>query len=382
MKVIVSVHGRFHAFELSSGLYERGHLQQLITTYPSFYVKKLTNYSLPVRSVPRLELLKRIIDRTGLGTHLDGFIGEAFGNFACRTDMTGADIFVGWANATLEAIKTARSAGLKIVLERGSSHICHQTEILKSAYEKFGSTKIITPQKVIERELEEYELVDAISVPSSYAAQTFIQRGFSESKIIKNNLGVNLSLFGKSPHHIRKDCQKILFVGRIGIRKGIPNLLAAFSELRTEANLHLIGPVETGFENYLRNAPLDKVILRGPINFNQLPAEYDDADIFCLPSLEEGFPLVILQALASGCPVITTEAAGAADIIKDGVNGIILPDNSPPNITKALRRLLKNPELRSNMSITAKESVLDGFSWNHYVDRAIMAYEKLQFKTL
>ena len=44
-----------------------------------------------------------------------------------------------------------------------------------------------------------------------------------------------------------------------------------------------------------------------------------------------------------------------------------------------LRRLLKNPELRNNMSITAKESVLDGFSWNHYVDRAIMAYEKLKF---
>ena len=382
MKVIVSVHGRFHAFELASGLYERGHLQQLITTYPGFYVKKLTNHSLPLRSVPQLELLKRIMNRTRFGTRPDGYMGSAFGKFASRSNMTGADIFVGWANATLEAIKPARSAGLKIVLERGSSHICHQTEILKSAYKEFGSTEIITPKKVIERELEEYELVDAISVPSSYAAQTFVQRGFSEDKIIKNNLGVNLSIFGNSPHPIRKDCEKILFVGRIGIRKGIPNLLAGFADLKTKAKLHLIGPIESGFENYLRKAPLDRVIVRGPITFNKLPAEYEDTDIFCLPSLEEGFPLVILQALASGCPVITTKAAGASDIIKNGVNGIILPDNSPSNITKALRRLYENPELRSNLSIMAKKSVLNRFSWNHYVDRAVLAYKNLNSKSL
>ena len=93
MKVIVSTHGRFHAFELAQGLNSRGALHQLVTPYPSWAVKKITNADLPLRSVGWIELLKRFCSKARLGNKPDAFVGRKFGEFAARTDMTGADIF-------------------------------------------------------------------------------------------------------------------------------------------------------------------------------------------------------------------------------------------------------------------------------------------------
>ena len=235
MKVIVSTHGRFHAFELAQGLNSRGALHQLVTPYPSWAVKKITNADLPLRSVGWIELLKRFCSKARLGNKPDAFVGRKFGEFAARTDMTGADIFVGWSNATLEAVPVAREAGLKIVIERGSSHIEHQTDVLTKAYQGLGMNVPTTSPKVIERELTEYKLADAIAVPSKFAAQTFTDRGIPEEKLIINNYGVDLTRFGPLDSKTVRSKPRILFVGQVGVRKGIPNLVRAFSELSTNA---------------------------------------------------------------------------------------------------------------------------------------------------
>ncbi|MGY9020606.1 MAG: glycosyltransferase, partial [Alphaproteobacteria bacterium] len=99
--------------------------------------------------------------------------------------------------------------------------------------------------------------------------------------------------------------------------------------------------------------------------------------VFCLPSIEEGFPLVNLQALASGCPVITTEAAGAADTIQDGINGLTIGNNSIEQLTEALEKLIDDAALRQQISAAATASVQNGFSWDQYVSRAMSAYENL-----
>ncbi len=377
MKVIVSTHGRFHAFELAQGLHKHDLLHRLVTPYPSRAVKKLTNAELPLRNAAWIELFKRICSKARIGNKCDAFVGHKFGQFAARTDMTGADIFVGWSNASLEAIPVARETGLKIVIERGSSHIKHQTDVLKGAYQLIGMNVSTASHKVIERELAEYEQADAIAVPSNFAAQTFTDRGISPEKLIVNNYGVDLSRFKPIDTKTNRDKPRILFVGQVGVRKGIPNLLNAFSKLKDKAELHLVGPIEPGFSSYLRDAATDGVTIKGSVSGDSLPEIYGNADIFCLPSLEEGFPLVNLQALASGCPVITTEAAGAADIIRDGTNGLTVANDSTEQLTDALEKLIEDVALRQEMSEAAPLSVLDGFTWGRYVSRAITAYENL-----
>ena len=377
MKVIVSTHGRFHAFELARGLLKHDALQQLITPYPGWAIRKLVGETIPTNSATWIEVTKRISDKLKLGNKPDAFIGRKFANFASRTKMTGANIFVGWSNASLEAIPVARDAGLKIVIERGSSHIEHQTEVLRQGYQTYGLRAALPSAEVIEREVKEYEFADAITVPSQFAAKTFLDRGFEADKIIVNNYGVDLSRFRQADQTKKNDIPKILFVGLVGIRKGIPNLLKAFEPLSTQAELHLVGPIEPGFDNFLRDSPLENVVVNGAISQNELPALYQSADIFCLPSLEEGLPLVSLQALACGCPVVTTEAAAAADIIKDGENGIAVEDNSVAALNEALRTTINDSELRILMGAKAVASIKDGFSWEHYVDRAMMAYKNL-----
>jgi glycosyltransferase involved in cell wall biosynthesis len=377
MKVIISTHGRFHAFELARGLHDHGALDQLLTPYPAWAVRKVTSADMPVRSAVWIECLKRLSSKARLGNKPDAFIGRKFGRFASRAKMAGSDIFVGWSNASLEAIPTARAAGLKVIIERGSSHIEHQTEILKAAYQSIDMKPAETSIGVIERELAEYELADAIAVPSQFAAKTFVDRGVSATKLIVNNYGVDLARFRSLEGRVETGKPTILFVGQVGVRKGIPNLLKAFAPINDRAELHLVGPIELGFENYLRDASTDNVAIKGPVAGNALPTIYAEADIFCLPSIEEGLPLVNLQALASGCPVITTEAAGAADIIQDGVNGITIANNSIEQITEALEKLIDDAALRQQMSAAATASVQNGFSWDQYVSRAMSAYENL-----
>jgi glycosyltransferase involved in cell wall biosynthesis len=377
MKVTVSTHGRFHAFELARGLHAHGALDQLLTPYPAWAVRKVTSADLPIQSAVWIECLKRFSRKMRLGNKPDAFIGRKFGQFASRAKMDDSDIFVGWSNASLEAIPIARAAGLKIVIERGSSHIEHQTEVLIEAYQSLGIKPAEIPIGVIERELAEYDLADVIAMPSQFAAKTFVDRGVSASKLIVNNYGVDLTRFKPSACRAEHPKPRILFVGQVGVRKGIPNLLKAFAALKSQAELHLVGPIEQGFENYLRDAKTDNVVVKGPTSGSGLPTTYAEADIFCLPSIEEGFPLVNLQALASGCPVITTEAAGAADIIQDGINGLTIGNNSIELLTEALEKLIDDAALRQQMSVAATASVQNGFSWDQYVSRAMSAYENL-----
>ncbi|HER26509.1 MAG TPA: hypothetical protein ENI69_05315, partial [Rhodospirillales bacterium] len=120
MKVTVSVHGRWHAFELANGLHKRGLLDSLITTYPAFAARKFLDTGIRLQTRPWLELRRRLYDRFSLGTRPDTYIAKSFAKFLARNMNSDADIFVGWSSAMLEAIGPAQAAGMKVVIERGS----------------------------------------------------------------------------------------------------------------------------------------------------------------------------------------------------------------------------------------------------------------------
>ena len=98
---------------------------------------------------------------------------------------------------------------------------------------------------------------------------------------------------------------------------------------------------------------------------------------YLLPSWEEGFPLVLLQAMACGLPVVATEETGAGDIITSGVDGELVPAGDVLALREALDRLVSNPELAAAMGSAARERVSNGFDWKSYGGRALDAYEKL-----
>ena len=373
MKVSVSVHGRFHAFELAAGLHKRNTLSGLMTTYPGFAVRRLTGTDMPVHAAWWLEAKRRLMS----GSFDPVALAKAFGRFAAKNLPVGSNLLVGWSSATLEVIEPAQSRDIKVIIERGSSHIAHQTDVLTRAYADRGLVFSETPPAIVEREEAEYEAADSIAVPSTFAKRTFIERGISENKLIVNPYGVDLVRFKPSKREPGTGPVKILSVGRVGIRKGIVDLITAFQPLAGKAELHLVGPVEPVMRKLLNAMPMEGVQLRGPFAADELPAIYQDADIFCLPSLEEGFPLVLLQAMASGLAVVATPETGAEDIITEGTEGHIVNAGDSRGLGNALAALVEDAGLRPQMGLAARARVENGWGWENYVERAMVGYQTL-----
>ena len=372
MKIAVSVHGRFHGFDLARELRRHGVLAGLITTYPSFAVRRYMGRIADLSTAPHLEVRRRVCQKIGgLCRDLDLQLAERFGHFA-KKNIPECDILVGWSSATLETIPVAHDRGIQIVLERGSTHILHQTDLLKDLHTHQGRSFKQTSQRIIERELAEYDAVDLIAVPSSYAANTFLSRGVAREKLRINPYGVDLKQFVPATgDSILKP--KIIFVGQVGIRKGVPELLTALTRLSKEVCLSLVGPLEPGYKRPKQSG----VEVLGPIPIYALPDQYRSAQIFCLPSWEEGFPLVLLQAMASGLPVVATDATGAADIITPGVEGEIVPAGDVEALSNALEYLLDDPVRAREMGAAGRARVVEDLDWFSYGQRACKIYSEI-----
>ena len=348
---------------------------RLLTTYPHFIARRFLSPGIDIRTRPLLEVRRRLYDRWRIGPKPDLVIAKAFARFAAVTATRGADVLVSWSSATLEAIEPAHAAGMKVVLERGSTHIRNQLRVLSEAYETFGLSYRGTQDEIVERELAEYKAADAIAVPTAFAADTFVAEGIDRAKLIVNPYGVDLARFTPMTRVPGTRPVRILFVGRVGIQKGVPWLLDAARALAGVAELHLVGPVDDEASLFLGTRAAN-VIVRGALPGPALAAEYADADIFCLPSLQEGgVPLTLLQAMASGLPSVVTPAAQGP--IESETQGLVVVPKSTEALVAALERLVAAPEERRVLGAAARAVVTGGFGWQDYADRALAAYKKL-----
>ncbi|CUW38094.1 Glycosyltransferase [Magnetospirillum sp. XM-1] len=375
MKVALCVHGRFHAFELAGELSRHGCLAQLATTYPAMVARHFLPEGVALRTAPWLEALRRLCGKLGVATP-DHLIARRFGAFAAATLPQGADILVGWSGASLEAVREARRRGMAVVIERGSTHIVHQNAVLAEAHARLGLRFAGIDPRLMAREVEEYALADLVVTGSSAAAATFAPQGVDAAKVAVNPYGVDLERFARVVPSRRPGPPRILFVGQVGVRKGVPWLLDAFARLGGDAELHLVGPVESAFQPLLTRWPGERVHLHGPLRGEALVRAFADADLFCLPSMEEGFGMVVLQAMAAGLPVVASTATGAVDV-PDALPILVAPGDGTA-LEAGLRRALDNPRHREAMAAAGRRAVVAGFTWADYGRRAVAALERVK----
>ena len=376
LKVSIAVHGRYHAFDLARGLYEQGHLAQLATTYPRFALRRFLPPGVHIRSAARFEIWRRLASRFSFVPRADPGVSIGFGRFAARTLPEDADLLVGWSSAIKEAIGPAHARGMKVCVERGSTHILHQDRVLRAAAARSGLAPPGTPPEIIDRELWEYDNADAIAVPTRYAASTFIAEGIPAGKLIVNPYGVDPDAFDPPSEPPAGPC-RILFAGSVGVRKGVPDLLRAYDQLAPGTELHLAGPLEPGMAELIAGHHRPGLIVHGPLAFARLRELYRSSNVFCLPSIEEGFAQVLLQAMASGLPVVTTDVAGGAELVSSGENGLIVPVGDPDALAEALSDLTADTEHAWNIGRNARRRIETDFRWSHYVGRAVAAYAHL-----
>jgi glycosyltransferase involved in cell wall biosynthesis len=188
-------------------------------------------------------------------------------------------------------------------------------------------------------------------------------------------LGVDPTRFLPNPARGMDGPVRLLSVGRLAPAKGQLLLLQACAQLRADGldfELTLVGdgPDRARLEAERDRAGLrDCVRLVGALNQAQVRAALAQADVFVLPSLAEGIPVVLMEAMASGLPVVSCPVNGIPELIEDGCNGLFASPGDVASLALALRRLIEDAPLRTRLALSGRATVEDGFHLGRSVAR-------------
>jgi glycosyltransferase involved in cell wall biosynthesis len=225
---------------------------------------------------------------------------------------------------------------------------------------------------------------DGIISISDHAQEELIHRyGFSEKKVQMIPHGVNTDKFqpqGETHPAVSSKKTTLLYVGRIGPRKGIDLALKSLSEIKDKEIELLIAGAGRHKDHLEKTAEsldvAEQTRFLGYVSEDELPELYSSADVFVLPSLYEGFGLVLLEAMASGTPVVGTDVGGIPTAVDDGTTGLLVNRNVP-SLTTAINRIVQNKDYRKELRQNAIEKAEDT-SWDSIVNSVEQMYDSLE----
>ena len=181
-----------------------------------------------------------------------------------------------------------------------------------------------------------------------------------------------------------RDPPRLLYHGRVDLRKGLGELLDALpAVLRAVPDAALtvsgIGPDVDALAAKARELGLtDRVTLAGYAGYDDAPGRLRSGDLFVSPTYSEGFSNTILEAMASGLPVVSTRAVGVVDCLTDGENGLLVPVGAVDELADAIVRLLADPDLRRRLAARALGDVRRLYSWEAVGSQIEAVYENLR----
>ncbi|MGH7177526.1 MAG: glycosyltransferase family 4 protein, partial [Tepidisphaeraceae bacterium] len=265
---------------------------------------------------------------------------------------------MGQCCATFERLKRSST---RFVLTSLNTHVDHLRNAVEDEHDRIGfSGPTLVHSAMQRRARREIELADQIRVLSKRAARTFVERGVPEHKLVVTHLPVDANHFHPVPP--RQAPFRALCVSSIEPRKGVHYLLEAWEKVAIpNAELVLIGGAGDRWSRRMLDSYLSRLdgVRQVHMDVTRAPVEesYGAADVLVHPAIEDGYGLVIPQSLACGRPVIASSAAGAAELVRDGENGFVVPPRSVSDLVDRLRLLASDRNLRERMSLAAPQSV-------------------------
>jgi glycosyltransferase involved in cell wall biosynthesis len=174
------------------------------------------------------------------------------------------------------------------------------------------------------------------------------------------------------------------FVGELREKKGLKTLLSAYAQVNKNKSttLLIVGVIRQGedkefFDEFCMLNPNLQIIVTGYVPPSDLPTYYSLIDVFVHPSLRDGMPNAVLEAMVCGKPIITTPVGGMLDVVKDGENGIFVPVNDADALASAINELLNNGELRHRLGKAARQTIIDCFPLQKELDANLDVYRRL-----
>ncbi len=370
LQVVQAVRGTFWHFDLARELEARGYLKAIYSTFPW---RRLARERLPrslVHTFPWIHTPQMLVARwwripAPLDQEISWQVLTIFDAWVAR-HLPPCDVYVAISGGGLVSGRRAQSLGAKYVCDRGSSHLRFQGAILSEENRLWGLEPVNFAARSLAREEGEYEQADAITVPSEFARRSFVEMGVPAEKLHKIPYGVQLDRFRRvaEPASDRFD---VLFAGQAGLRKGVPYLLQAFAQLKhPHKRLRIVGGMTPELLRILPRLPRENVEFVGILPQDRLAAVMSSSRVMVMPSIEEGLALVQAQALACGCPLISSTNTGGEDLFTDGVEGFLVPIRSPEAIATRLQQLADDPALQQRMSEAALQRVQKIGGWHQY----------------
>lgn len=290
----------------------------------------------------------------------------------------GYDLFHGWSGECLETLRVARRLGIPSLVEIPTWHrhkgrkkgvaptLSERKRAEARGVQALKNRLLVTRQHV----LEEYDLADILLVLSEKAEETFLSAGVPKEKLFRHQRGVDVQRFTPAPEP--PPVFRAIFVGALIKRKGVHHLLAAWRRLALKnAELVLAGSVHPEIEQALNDYGGPDVKVLGFVR--SVEDVYRSGSVHIFPSLCEGSAKATYEAAACGLPQITTRESG--DVVVHGENGLIVPADDPGALEAAIQRLFIDASLRARMGAAGRRRVEDHFTWEHFAQRQLEAYD-------
>jgi glycosyltransferase involved in cell wall biosynthesis len=261
-----------------------------------------------------------------------------FDRWAQSLLLPGQHFFTGYAFANGAMRRAKRNGGLAF-LDAWTSHPEDHWNLVAKEQQRWGSKCPPASRYYQDRTVESVAEADYICTSSTFVRQSFLKRGFDFQRLLFCPYPVDLSSF--QPTMEARPANRpftVLHTGGLSLRKGTPYLLEAFRLIRKEVPNAVLR-----VKRHLRNDVVDIVRRNAdlPIEWSDYldfaghVRRYQTSDLMLFPSVEDGFALVVAEALACGLPVITTPNTGASDLIRPGENGEIVPVCDPQALAQA-----------------------------------------------
>ncbi len=374
MRVVQTVFGVFHHFNLARELEKRGHLERVYSTFPWRRLKREGLDHGLVETFPWLHVAEYAVGRSPIDLRwLSDELGYAnalaFDRW-CEKRLKllkeRPDALLGISGSSMSAGAWVQREGGIFICDRGSTHQRYQQQIVEEEYAIWGVTRPVSDERDTVREEAIYNKADAITVPSRFVARSFVAMGVPAEKVFTIPYGVRLENF--RPTAVPAEGEfNVLFAGAPGLRKGIPYLLQAFANVKhPRKRLMIAGYVQENLKGVLKRLPLENVQFLGPVAQPELIDLMSRSHVMVLPSIEEGLALVQAEAMACGCPVISSTNSGGDDLYTDGVEGFIVPIRDVRAIGDKLQLLADQPDVGRAMGAAGMRRVQEMGGWNEY----------------
>lgn len=352
MTILLSALTRYHVFDLALQLHKHALVESLVTAYPGFKLGRYAALRPVTMSRPHFAFARKAaltfehVVGPRVASRFHELVYESWSSaFARDVRRSQASTVYGLSGYMLDTLLSSAGRSRPMIVDHGSLHIEAERNILKEECSRHGFAEFGNWQYdwLVRRMRQEFALADHVVCCSELARQTMIEYGVDATKIVVHRLGVSLAEFARTPPAPAQPAGRplrLVFVGAMTPLKGLHYLLEAFRKLDFNAELWLVGalPTDPVLKAMIANCEQSTGRLKiiGPVAQSQLNAIYNQCDVFVLPSLCDGWGMVVSQALACGLPVVVSDMTGSKELVNPGQNGYVVKSGDVADLAEKL----------------------------------------------